>query len=272
MSQWLCKDKIIEYGKNTVIMGIVNVTPDSFSDGNCFFEPEKAVNHALELIDQGADIIDLGAQSTRPNYTEITPQEEWERLRPVIDKLRNADKAVPISVDTYFPYVAEKAVKAGADIINDVSGVVTPEMAKIVKNTRCGWILMHNGSGSVPEVEAFFKKAIKECLDFGIEKSQICVDMGIGFGKDYSQNLELISKISTYKPNDIPLLLGTSRKRVIGQGSRQSEASRRVYGNIAADTVAILGGADIIRLHDVENEKQGIYMAEELKRAGVVLG
>ena len=96
--------------------------------------------------------------------------------------------------------------------------------------------------------------------------------MGIGFGKDYSQNLELISKISTYKPNDIPLLLGTSRKRVIGQGSRQSEASRRVYGNIAADTVAILGGADIIRLHDVENEKQGIYMAEELKRAGVVLG
>lgn len=226
----------------------------------------------MDLISQGADIIDLGAQSTRPNYSEITPEEEWSRLQPVITGLRKADKSIPVSVDTYFPYVAENALKAGADIINDVSGVVTPKMAKIVKNTDCGWILMHNGSGSVPEVDKFFKAALKQCLDYGIEKEHICLDMGIGFGKDYNQNLELISKIGEYKPADLPLLLGTSRKRVIGQGSRQEIADKRVYGNIAADTVAVLGGVDIIRLHDVENEKQGIYMAEELKKAGVQLG
>lgn len=272
MNKWICKDKTIEYGGKTLIMGIVNVTPDSFSDGNCYFKPENAVMRALELINQGADIIDFGAQSTRPGYVEIPPEEEWSRLEPAIKGLRSENKHIPISVDTYFPYVAENALKAGADIINDVSGVVTPEMAKIVKNSRCGWILMHNGSGSVNEVKDFFKNAVEQCLDYGIEKSQLCLDMGIGFGKDYEQNLELIAEIGDYKPNDMPLLLGTSRKRVIGMGSRQQNPRERVYGNIAADTVAVLGGAHIIRLHDVENEKQGIYMADELKRAGVSIG
>lgn len=268
---WKCKDINIEYGNNVLIMGIVNVTPDSFSDGGNYFDVDCAVNHALELDKQGADILDLGAQSTRPNYAEISPEEEWARLEGVLKALRPLTSK-PISVDTYFPYVAENALKSGANIINDVSGVITQKMAKIVYNAHAGWVLMHNGAGSVAEISEFFKNSVIECEKYGIDKSQLCLDMGIGFGKTYEQNLELISKIADYKPADMPLLLGTSRKRVIGAGSRQDDASKRVYGNIAADTVAILGGADIIRLHDVENEKQGIYMAEELKRAGVSIG
>lgn len=268
---WNCGSKKIEYGKKVLIMGIVNVTPDSFSDGGKWLDTDYAVRHALKLIEQGADIIDLGAQSTRPGYTEISPEKEWKRLHGVLSKLRTLTD-VPISVDTYFPTVAENAVKTGADIINDVSGNVSPEMAKIVKKAGCGWILMHSGSGSVAEVKNFFKNSLAECEKLEVDKKQLCFDMGIGFNKEYKQNLELIAKVSEYKPDGCPLLLGASRKRVIGKASNQPNAEERVYGNIAADTVAILGGVDIIRLHDVKNEKQGISAALELKKAGVTLG
>lgn len=263
---WNCRDKKIEYGNKTLIMGIVNVTPNSFSDGGKWFEVDNAVNHAVELVEQGADIIDFGAQSTRPNYVEISPEEEWARLEPVLKESRNKI-SVPISVDTYFPFVAENALKMGVDIINDVSGVVTCEMAQIVEKWGCGWVLMHNGAGDTAEIKEFFEKATSQCLDFGIDKSQICLDMGIGFGKDYHQNLSLIANVSEYKLEGYPLLLGTSRKRVIGEGSQQPDAEKRVFGNISADAIAILGGADIVRIHDVENEKQGIYMADALKGA-----
>jgi dihydropteroate synthase len=246
-------------------MGIVNVTPDSFSDGGNWFDTDNAVAHALELAEQGADILDFGAQSTRPGYTEISPEEEWSRLENVITRVREKTN-LPISVDTYFPYVASKVLCAGADIINDVSGVITYEMAQIVKNTGAGWILMHNGSGAVGDVKAFFENSIAKCREFGIDDKQICLDMGIGFGKDYDENMALLTHVSDYKIEGYPMLLGTSRKRVIAQGSNQPEPTERVYGNISADTVAILGGADIIRIHDVKNEKQGILMAQNLKK------
>ncbi|MFR5876647.1 MAG: dihydropteroate synthase [Eubacterium sp.] len=268
---WNCKNKKIKYGEKVLIMGIVNVTPDSFSDGGSWFGAESAVAHALDLVEQGADIIDFGAQSTRPGYEEISPEEEWARLEPVLKEIKGKIN-VPVSVDTYFPYVAENALNCGADIINDVSGIITEKMAEIVKNSRCGWILMHNGEGGSAEVKKFFKYAVSECRKYGIDKSQLCLDMGIGFGKDYEQNLDLIANIPAYKLDGYPLLLGTSRKRVIGQSSGQTIAGERVYGNIAADTAAILGGADIIRLHDVKNEKQGILTAQELKRAGAYSG
>ncbi|MBQ9517158.1 MAG: dihydropteroate synthase [Eubacterium sp.] len=248
-----------------IIMGIVNVTPDSFSDGGAHFDGEKAVEYALELISDGADIIDLGAQSTRPGYTEIPPEEEISRLSGVLPVLRKkTDK--PISVDTYFPAVAQWAVENGADIINDVSGVFNTDMAQIVKNSGAGWVIMHNGDGSESEVKAFFEDMVQRCADFGINKAQICLDMGIGFGKTYEQNLELIANVSAYKLPDYPLLLGTSRKRVIGAASQTQNPTERIYGNIAADTAAILGGADIIRIHDVKNEIKGILTAKELKK------
>ena len=174
--------------------------------------------------------------------------------------------SVPISVDTYFPSVAEKSLKMGADIINDVSGVISRDMAKIVKNTRCGWILMHNGAGSPDDVRDFFEKSVDECKRLGIDESQLCLDMGIGFGKNYDENMTLLTHVSDYKIDGYPLLLGTSRKRVIGQGSEQENPAERVYGNISADTVAILGGCDIVRIHDVKNEKQGILMAQNLRK------
>lgn len=263
---WKCKNRQIEYGKKIRIMGIVNVTPDSFSDGGSFFNANRAVSHALKLINDGADILDIGAQSTRPGYVEISAREEWTRLEPVLFELRKKTD-IPISVDTYFSSVAEKALSYGADIINDISGKITPEMADLIKKSGAGWVITHNGSGSVSEVKNFFKSSAVKCGEYGICKNQICFDMGIGFSKSYEQNLELIANVCEYKLKGYPLLLGASRKRVIARASGQSEPQKRTLGNIAADTAAILGGVDIIRIHDVENEKQGIKTAEELKRA-----
>ena len=263
---WNCRDKKIEYGAGKVlIMGIVNVTPDSFSDGGNYFLPRDAVAHAMELVTEGADIIDLGAQSTRPGYREISPDQEWSRLEPVITPLRKKTE-VPISVDTYFPSVAKKCALAGADIINDVSGVINPDMAQVAADSGCGWVIMHNGDGGCRQVKEFFEKSAEECRNFGIDSSRICFDMGIGFGKTAEQNIELIANIPQYRLEGYPVLLGCSKKRVIGALSGQQQASQRVYGNIAADTVAVLGGVDIIRLHDVKNEKQGILTAQELKK------
>lgn len=262
---WKCKDKKIEYGKKILIMGIVNVTPDSFSDGGDYFSVEDAVNCAVQLEKDGADIIDIGAQSTRPNHIPVSQEKEWSRLEGVLAALQGKI-TVPVSVDTYYPFVAEKSLEMGADIINDVSGIVSPEMAEIVKKTHCGWVIMHNGPAAPQNVKDFFEKSIAECKNFGIEKEQICLDMGIGFGKDYDENMILLSNVCAYKIDGYPLLLGTSRKRVIGQGSNQENPKERTYGNIAADTAAVFGGVDIIRLHDVKNEKQGILMAENLKK------
>lgn len=263
---WRCADKEIEYSNKPVIMGIINVTPDSFSDGGDYLSTESAVLHALEHIKNGADILDFGAQSTRPGHTSVSADEEIKRLTPVLQKIR-ALTDLPISVDTYYPEVAKKAVELGADIINDVSGIINPEMAQIVKQSGAGWVIMHNGDGGVNEVKEFFDNSIKECETLGINASRLCLDMGIGFGKTRVQDLELISCIKHYKKRGYPLLLGTSRKRVIGEYSRQAEPKKRIYGNIAADTAAILGGADIFRIHDTENEAQGIYMAFALKEA-----
>lgn len=261
---WKCKEKEIEYGKDILIMGIVNVTPDSFSDGGDHFKCEDAVKGALKLVEDGADIIDIGAQSTRPGHIPVSDKEEWQRLKPVLKAL-NGKISVPVSIDTYYPFVAEKSLENGADIINDVSGVINPKMAKIVKSSGCGWVIMHNGHATPDDIKSFFENSIDECEKYGIDKSQICLDMGIGFNKDYEENLKLLTSVDYYKFDGCPLLLGTSRKRVIGQGSRQESPKERVYGNIAADTVAIMQGADIIRIHDVLNEKQGIYMAQALR-------
>lgn len=261
---WKCKNKQVEYGDKVLVMGIVNVTPDSFSDGGDHFSVEAAVECALQLEADGADMIDIGGQSTRPGHIPVRDTEEWARLEPVLKAL-NGRLSVPVSVDTYYPFVAENALKSGADIINDVSGVISQEMAEIVKFHRAGWILMHNGAGSPADIKEFFEKSVDECEKLGIDKSQLCLDMGIGFGKNYDENMYLLANVSIYKIDGYPLLLGTSRKRVIGQGSEQDNPKERIYGNIAADTAAILGGVDIIRVHDVKNEKQGILMAQKMK-------
>lgn len=263
---WKCKNKNIEYGEDVLIMGIVNVTPDSFSDGGDHFSCNDAVECALNLVKDGADIIDFGAQSTRPGHIPVSDKEEWQRLESVLKAVKGKID-VPVSIDTYYPYVAEKLLELGADIINDVSGIINPDMAKIIKESKAGWVIMHNGAGTPDDIKEFFENSTAECERLGIDKKQICLDMGIGFGKDYKENLALLTKIGYYKKEGYPLLLGTSRKRVIGEGSRQAEPKQRTYGNIAADAIAIMQGVDIIRLHDVLHEKQGIYMAQALRES-----
>lgn len=263
---WKCCNHQIKYGKKILLMGIVNVTPDSFSDGGDWFSPDKAVAHALMLEKQGADILDIGAQSTRPGHTPVSDREEWQRLEPVLTQLVKKTN-LPISVDTYYPYVAEKALKAGVCIINDVSGKVDEEMAKAVKKAGAGWIIMHSKQGSVEDVKVFFEESLKKCEVFGIEKNSVCFDMGIGFGKNYEQDLALLANVKQYKIKGYPLLLGCSRKRVIGRSSNQDNPKKRTYGNIAADTAAILGGADIIRFHNVLEEKEGILTACAIRDA-----
>lgn len=265
MMIWRCRNKKIAYGERTLVMGIVNLTPDSFSDGGQFADTDSAVQYTLQLLQDGADILDLGAQSTRPGYTEVSEQEEWQRLEAVLTKLRALTDA-PISVDTYFPAVAEKALEAGADIINDVSGKLQPKMAALIKEYGAGWVIMHASEGNAEDIKLFFEKCITDCNHFSISPAQFCFDPGIGFGKTMQQNTKLLARVKEYKLENYPLLLGFSRKRVIGAISAQEEPKERLYGNLAADTAVIFGGADILRLHDVKHEIQGIKAADELKK------
>ncbi len=252
-------------------MTIINITPDSFSDGGKYFNEDRALAGAKEAEKQGADIIDFGAYSTRPGHVEIDEEEEWRRLKGTL-KRAVKEINVPISVDTFTPSVAKAAIDTGVQIINDVSGKINPEIAQLVKNTGCGWVIMHNGEGEAEDVFSFFKESLAKTDSLGIDRGQICLDMGIGFGKSREQDYSLIVNIPEYKIDGVPLMLGTSRKRAVGEGSGETDPQRRTYGNIAADTVAIFGGADIIRLHDTENEKHGIYMADTLKRAALNRG
>lgn len=272
---WICKRHSLPIGKKTYIMGILNITPDSFSDGGLFFHEDHAVNHALEMVKQGADIIDIGGQSTRPGHTEISAVEEWHRLESVLLKLRDTVD-VPISVDTYFPFVAQKALQSGASIINDVSGEINTEMAEIVKSHNAGWVIMHDGGGDadtvakseniLKDVDDFFKSALKKCMELGVKKEQICFDPGIGFGKTHEQNLTLLRELRSVKQIGIPLLTGASRKRVVGMATGEKDPSKRTAGSVVCHALAVAGGTDIVRVHDVHCESQGAKMADALYR------
>ena len=273
--KWKCKDTVFNFGDRTYIMGILNVTPDSFSDGGMYNEPKKAVEHAIQMVNDGADIIDIGGQSTKPNHIEITAEQEWDRLKDIIPLLKE-NISVPISVDTYYPYVAQKAIDSGASIINDVSGVFNEKMAEIIKRTGAGWILMHTGGGNadiiaetddiITDVQNFFLKMIKQAENFGLDKRQLCFDMGIGFGKTNEQNLLLLNNVKALKIDTMPILTGASRKRVIGNATGIESPKNRTVGNISAHTIAICGGTDIIRVHDVYEEKKAALMTDAITR------
>lgn len=275
MNFFKCGKYSLPLGTKTYIMGILNVTPDSFSDGGLWNDPQKAADHACEMIEAGADIIDIGAQSTRPGHIEISAAEEIERLSAVFDVLKNP--GVPVSVDTYYPEAAEFALKNGADIINDVSGVFNPLMAETVKKYNAGWIVMHTGGGTadivpqyeegiVENVKAFFKKMLSECKKFGIDESSICLDPGIGFGKTYEDNLELMCRMNELKTGNNVLLAGASRKRVIGTATGVEQADKRLIGTIAAHCACMAGGADIIRVHDVAESAESAKMCDAIYR------
>lgn len=264
-----------ELGKKTYVMGILNVTDDSFFDGGKYNSPQKSVEHAKRMLDEGADIIDIGAHSTRPDHKVLTPDEELEILKDYLPLIYNETGAV-ISVDTFYPTVAEYALTNGASIINDVSGVFNPEMAQLVKKYNCGWVLMHTGGGDssvipeyindiITEVESFFIDSINKCEEFGICKNQICLDVGIGFGKSHEHNLELIKNLSKLKVADVAMLMALSSKRVV-RLSTNSENEDLVYGTIAGNVLAISGGADLIRVHNVKENALSAKMADAVVR------
>lgn len=266
-----------EINKRTYIMGILNVTPDSFFDGGQWNSPEKAVEHALKMQEDGADIIDIGAQSTGPGSVLLSEDEELEIIKKYIPAVTSAVN-VPVSVDTFYPKVAEYCLENGAKIINDVSSKMDREMALVVKKHNAGWIVMHTGNASasqeadyskcggvVNDVLAFFDKAEEIAAEYSISRENICFDMGFGFGKSHFDNLELLRNIDKLKSPERALLTALSCKRLV-KNETGADGYDRVFGTLAADTLAIAGGTDFIRVHHVKEACLAAKMTDAVVR------
>ncbi len=263
---YFCAGKYtLDLSAKTYIMGILNITPDSFSDGGKFYDPKNAIKRALEIQNEGADILDIGAQSTRPGCVQITPKEELKRLLPVMEGLKNLVK-IPISVDTFYPSVANQVLALGADIINDVTGFQNEDILKIAADSDCGLVIMHSGE---TDVTSFFKNQLKKIVKFGINKERVCFDPGIGF-KTRKQDYYILNNLQKFKIDDCAMLVGLSRKRVIGEACGNPPFEKRLPGTIAANTIAITGGASILRVHDVAENVQAAQVADRILK-GVVI-
>jgi dihydropteroate synthase len=254
--------------EKTYIMGILNVTPDSFSDGGLFNTVSKALDHAKELINEGAELIDVGGESTRPKHTKVSEQEEIDRVVPVIKELkRNFD--TPVSIDTYKSKVAQAALEAGADLVNDIWGLkYEKEMAAIISEYQVPVCLMHNRKEAVyenymKEVISDIQDSIEIGLEAGIQRDKMIVDPGIGFGKTYEMNLILLNRLEELKQFDLPVLLGTSRKSVIGLTLDLPEGNR-LEGTIATTVMGVMKGCSILRVHDVLANWRAVRMTEAI--------
>lgn len=263
LSPWIIRDRTFWWGQRTYVMGILNVTPDSFSDGGEFNTLETARTQARSLIQAGADFLDIGGQSTRPNAEQISLEEELHRVVPIIQAVRQ-DSEIPISVDTTRAEVAQAAIAAGADIINDISGgTYEPDILTTAAKLNVPIILMHirgtpqtmqtltNYQDLLGEIQAFLRQQIDAAIAAGIDKAKIAIDPGIGFAKTYTQNLELLRRLPEFQALGCPLLVGPSRKSFIGHILEQPDPKQRVWGTAAACCAAIAGNADILRVHDV---------------------
>jgi dihydropteroate synthase len=255
------------------IMGVLNITPDSFSDGGMFDELPKAVEQALEMLKGGADLIDVGGESTRPGAQRISAAEELRRVIPVIEELREFTEA-PISIDTNKAIVAEEALKAGANIINDISAGADPQMFPVLAQHHCPVILMHmqgipgtmqqkpHYDYVVDEVYEFLAQRIESAQAAGIARERISIDPGIGFGKTVEHNLQLLRRLGEFRSLGCPILIGTSRKSFIGKVLELNEPKHRVWGTAATTALALAQGARIFRVHDVAMMTQVIRMAQ----------
>jgi len=271
-----CNGKEILLDK-TRIIGILNVTPDSFSDGNEFLNPEKAVEHAQKMIDEGADIIDIGGESTKPGAEEISVQTEIQRVIPIIEKLSGK---VPISIDTYKAEVAEAAIQAGASIVNDISALrFDKSMINVLKKYKyIPIILMHmQGTPRTMQKKPFYEDTIKDvlfflkeridfCISNGISKDRILIDPGIGFGKRHSDNLIILKKQKEFHCLDVPIVLGASRKSFIGR-IYDSTPKERLAGSLAATALAMQNDIHFVRVHDVKEHKQLLQTLEKVGEA-----
>lgn len=277
-------DKCFSCGKfnlplsnKTYIMGILNITPDSFSDGGKYLSNDLAIMHAAEMVNEGVDIIDIGGQSTRPGCSVISWQDEWDRIADTVKWIVDNFPQIPVSIDTFYPQVMQRALDIGAVIINDVTGCQNEKMFELAAQYNAGLVIMHPGNpdmvsgevqydgGVVNAVSHYFDKMIAKAQQYGINNSRLCLDPGIGFGKTYDENFALIKATSQLKRDDIAYLVGASRKRITAPAG--VPFSDRLAGTLAIHTAAQLYGADILRVHDVAEAVQAATAADKIIRS-----
>jgi len=272
----------LDFSKKTYIMGILNITPDSFSDGGLFFDKSVAIQRALQMVEDGADIIDIGGESTRPGSEIVPVEEELRRSAPVIAAIAK-EITIPISIDTYKAEVAQRALDAGASIVNDISGLrFDPEMTKVVSEYKVPVVVMHiRGKPKdmqinpvyealIPEIMDYLRGSIRFALDAGIQDDMIVIDPGIGFGKTFEQNLTIIHNLQEFTSLEKPVLIGTSRKAFIGKILGDKSPGQRVEGTAAAVAISILKCANIVRVHDVKEMVKVAKVADAIKREKII--
>ncbi len=278
--EWKIRDKVLQLGDRTLIMGVLNVTPDSFSDGGKYLDPDRAYARAIELEDAGADILDIGAESTKPGSARVSEAEELRRLVPVLKRLKGQIR-IPISIDTYKAGVAEKALDLGADIINDPSGLTfDPELARVVSNANAGFILCHmRGTpdtwaklppmkNAIQTIAQELDAAVHRAIATGLDRKRVVIDPGLGFGKRKEQNAEVIAFLEALARLELPIMVGASRKHFLSKDN----PDQTEFATAAAVTASILHGAHLVRVHDVAAMKAVAETADEIVRAGMARG
>jgi dihydropteroate synthase len=273
---WKLKRREIQLGDRTLLMAVLNVTPDSFSDGGKYADPDRAFARALELEEQGADMVDIGAESTRPGSARISAAEEMRRLIPVLKRLKDR-LTIPISVDTYKAEVAERALELGVDVINDPSGLtMEPQLARVVSNHDAGLVLNHMRGrpetwaklGPMPDplagIVRDLEAAVSRARRVGIGPSRIAIDPGLGFGKRKEQNTLILSRLSVLAALDLPIMVGPSRKSFLAH----QDAEETKFATAAAVAACVLGGAHIVRVHDAREMRAAADLADDILRAG----
>jgi dihydropteroate synthase len=282
--EWRLRTRSLQLGQRTLVMGVLNVTPDSFSDGGRFLYPETAAADALRMFEQGASIVDIGGESTRPGaHAEVSAEEEQRRVLPVIEAILKAKPDALLSVDTYKAVTARAAVEAGVEIVNDVSALAwDSEMAATCAELKCGVVLMHTRGCSaewrnlpplakdevLPLVKEGLRASLRGALDAGIDENRICIDPGYGFGKSLDENYPLLSRQQELRELGRPVLAGVSRKSFLGQtlaplyGGERAPVTERENATLAATTAAILAGAHIVRVHEVRPAVEAALIAD----------
>jgi len=269
--QWLCRNKILELHQpplKAAIMGIVNLTPDSFSDGGWLSNVDDALARVIELAETGCAVVDIGGQSTRPGHVPVSPEEEWQRIEPLltrIDSLRREGVFLPfVSVDTYQPEVARKALAAGVDIINDVHGFENPAMRAVAAEYQAGCVVMHSEDitkhpNPISAVRKFFEYRVEQMLQEGIRRESICLDCGIGFGKTREQEAKILEHMGECRVQSLPLLAAASRKRIIAYlMGRDVPPDQRDPETHCAHLTAVQAGADMVRVHDAAGARKSL--------------
>lgn len=278
--KWRCRGYSFDFANGPMVMGILNVTPDSFSDGGRFADPQRAIERGLEMAGQGADIIDVGGESTRPGAEPVPEDEELKRVLPVIEALA-AKLDIPVSIDTYKSRIAERALEAGASIVNDISGLgFDPELGRVAAQHRAGLILMHiqgtprnmqedpRYEDVVVEVSQSLCRSLDKAVEAGMERECVALDPGIGFGKNLEHNLKLLNNLESLAMLARPMVVGASRKSFIGRLGAGDKPEDRLAGSLAAAVMAARAGASVLRVHDVAETRQALAVSRAVEGAG----